>query len=93
MSLKRYLSIVYILTLAGLVIVAWAMRGLEGIGMLALSPFLALASTFVIVWPWARTVPVEQRTSYRSYQSTNLFVGVLLALFALVIATKIGSDL
>lgn len=80
MTLARYLLIVFVLTFAGLVMVGTTLNGRQGfVGMLALAPFIALANIFINVWPWARMVPVERRTSYRAYRWTNVFMAIWLA--------------
>lgn len=90
MSLKRYLLIIYALTLGGLLAVSALMAGGKEFplaDMIIMSPVIALANTFINVWPWARRVPVERRTSFRAYRATNIFMafgGALLVLCILL---------
>lgn len=85
MSLKRYLLIIYALSLAGLLACAVLMKGGEGAaGLVFLAPVIALANTFVNVWPWARRVPMEHRTGFRAYRRTNVFMAIWAGLIVFI---------
>lgn len=96
MTLKRYLLTIYALTLGGFLILCGLMAGSPEfpiVPMLVMSPIFALANTFINVWPWAQRVPVERRTSFRSYRATNIFMAFGGALLVLCILFKIAEVL
>ena len=94
MTLKRYLTFIYGLTLGMLLVVCAVMAGdpeFPLAPMLVMSPFIALVNTFVQVWPFARMVPVERRTGFRAYRITNIFMGLIGAVLVLGIGFKIAG--
>jgi hypothetical protein len=92
MTLKRYLLAIYFLTLGGLLILCALMADDQDFPlapMLVESPVIASVNTFVNVWPWARMVPVEKRTSFRSYRATNIFMAFGGALLVICIVLQV----
>lgn len=92
MTLKRYLLTIYFLTLGGLLILCGLTAHDQDFPlapMLVASPVIALVNTFINVWPWARMVPVEKRTSFGSYRATNIFMAFGGALIVLCIVLKV----
>lgn len=92
MTLKRYLLAIYFLTLGGLLILCGLMADDQDFPlapMLVTSPVIALVNTFVNVWPWARLVPEEKRTGFRSYRATNIFMALGGSILFLCIVLKV----
>lgn len=94
MTLRRYLLTIYLVTLGYLaILIALTASDTDFplAGMLMLSPFIALANTFINVWPWARMVSPERRTSFRAYRTTNIFMGLVGVLVLVCIVLKIAE--
>ena len=88
MSLKKYLLICY-----GLFLVGWTANtliwkgtdpNLPLLSMLIFGVFGCAIGTFVWIWPGAQKVPVEERTSFWAYRSSNRILGWFGALLTLV---------
>jgi hypothetical protein len=81
MSLKRYLFTCYLITVVLLALAALTLAASDDDapwqGLLIMAPVIGLGNVFVNIWPWARRVPIERRTSFWSYRTTNTFLGVV----------------
>lgn len=99
MTLRSYLLICYAWTMAlfGLVGFFWSMSDpkVSALNLMFFGVFAGIANVFVNIWPWARRVPPESRTSFWSYRGTNIaFFAVpgalvlILAVLALIEGTS-----
>lgn len=75
-TLRRYLLICYIWTIVlfGLLGLVWSMSdpNVSALGLMLFGLLAGIANVFVNIWPWARRVPLERRTSFWSYRGTNI---------------------
>lgn len=97
MTLGRYLLICYLWTIVLFGLLGWTASLSDpeapALGLLLLGPFAGLFNVFVNIWPWARRVPVERRTSFWSYRGTNIvffFIPALIVAFAAVVGLFYG---
>ena len=74
-SLKRYLTVCYVMTFATLLLAAIIASNDTSVSFLELlisALVLAAANTFIQIWPFARMVPEDQRNGFWSYKWTSL---------------------
>lgn len=96
MTLRRYLLVCYIWTIVlfGLIGLVLSLSDPEvpALGLLLLGPIAGLFNTFINIWPWARRVPPERRTSFWSYRGTNIVFFGIPAAGLIVIAIAAAID-
>lgn len=90
MPLRSYLLVCYVWTvvLFGLLgfIVSLSDPSVSAVGFVLLGLFAGIANVFVNIWPWARRVPPERRTSFWSYRGTNIVFFAIPAALVLILA-------
>jgi len=95
-SLKRYLTICYVITLVMLLlagaIISSSDPSASFVGMLIIAPFIAAVNTFIQIWPFARVVPEDQRSGFWSYKWTSLIFIALPSSLLLVSSLAILWD-
>ena len=74
-SLKRYLTVCYVIMLAALLlaaVIASSDTSVSFLEFLLSALVLAAGNTFIQIWPFARMVPEDQRNGFWSYKWTSL---------------------
>lgn len=94
MSLKRYLTVCYVITFLMLLLAGAILSSSDPdtsfLGMLIIAPIIAAVNTFVQIWPIARLVQEDQRKGFWSYKWTSLiFIALPSALFLIAILAHI----
>ena len=98
MSLKRYLTVCYVITfvmllLAG-VILSSSDPDASFLGMLIIAPIIAAVNTFIQIWPFARSVPEDQRNGFWSYKWTSLiFIALPSSILLIAILAFIWDEI
>ena len=76
MSLKRYLTVCYVITFFMLLLAGAILSSSDPdasfLGMLIIAPIIAAVNTFIQIWPFARMVPEDKRNGFGSYKWTSL---------------------
>lgn len=88
MSLKRYLTVCYVITFLMLLLAGAILSSSDPdasfLGMLIIAPTIAAVNTFVQIWPFARLVPEDRRIGFWSYKWPSLIFIALPSSFLLI---------